>query len=305
MLELLAGTKKITTDKPAFVMGILNATPDSFYSKSRCQNFDAAMKLIEDGADIIDIGGESTRPGYTPISAEEEIKRVIPFVREIRKHSDVPISIDTTKFEVMKAAAEEGADILNDISALEDDVKHFVNKTVSSKSESPLADFCAKNNLSVILMHRFPSEHESQPSVPDIIEEVRSYLMERAAFAQLHGISKEKIIFDPGIGFGKTFEENRELIKKCGLLSDSAASMATTSSAPLNTNDQSSTTAFPILMALSRKRCIGEMTGRPLEERLTGTVTANLFSVLNGAKILRVHDIKDTIDMLNIAKNML
>lgn len=273
MQELYCGKKIITTDRPAFVMGILNATPDSFYSKSRCQNFDAAMKLIEDGADIIDIGGESTRPGYTAITAEEEIKRVIPFVREIRKHSDIPISIDTTKIEVMAAAEEEGADILNDISALE--------------CSPEMAELCAKNNLSVVLMHRFPSEHESQPSVPNIIEEVRNYLLERAVFAQSHGIKKEKIILDPGIGFGKTFEENRELIKNC-------VSICT----------QNSSYEFPVLMALSRKRCIGEMTGRPLEERLTGTVTANLFSVLNGAKILRVHDIKETIDMLNIAKYM-
>lgn len=290
MQELYCGKKIITTDRPAFVMGILNATPDSFYSKSRCQNFDAAMKLIEDGADIIDIGGESTRPGYTAITAEEEIKRVIPFVREIRKHSDIPISIDTTKIEVMAAAAEEGADILNDISALE--------------CSPEMAELCAKNDLSLVLMHRFPSEHESQPSVPNIIEEVRNYLLERADFAQSHGIKKEKIILDPGIGFGKTFEENRELIKNCAQISEEFVSPNPPTSPNPPQNACFSTCSYPVLMALSRKRCIGEMTGRPLEERLTGTVTANLFSVLNGAKILRVHDIKETIDMLNIAKYM-
>ncbi|MCR4735658.1 MAG: dihydropteroate synthase [Treponema sp.] len=270
MLELTAGRKKITTDKPAFIMGILNATPDSFYEKSRCKSLDSVFEMIESGADIIDIGGESTRPGYQPVSAKEEIDRILPFVKEIRKHSDIPISIDTTKFEVMKAATEEGADILNDISALE---------------ESPeLAAYCAQNNLSLVLMHRFPSEHEKEADYENVIDIVKEYLKNRINFALSAGIKKERIILDPGIGFGKSSLENQKLIKECSKITDDS---------------------FTILMALSRKRCIGEMTGESLESRLAGTLAANLFSVLNGAKILRVHDIKETRDILNIAKNML
>ena len=270
MLELSAGTKKITTERPSFIMGIVNATPDSFYKNSRSQNVDFVLKMIDDGADIIDIGGESTRPDFKPVSAEEEINRILPLIKEIRRHSDIPISVDTTKYEVIKAAFEEGADILNDVSALEGEKK---------------AEFCAENNLSVVLMHSFPSEHEIQASYDDVVEKVRKHLKERADYALNCGIKPEKIIVDPGIGFGKTFEENVCLIKNC--------------------TEITLKNEFPILMALSRKRCIGQMCQTELDERLYGTLAANMFSVIKGAKIVRVHDIKATRDMLNIVKYML
>ncbi|MCQ2591543.1 MAG: dihydropteroate synthase [Treponema sp.] len=261
MKTLFAGKKILTTDKPAFVMGILNVTPDSFYEKSR-GGIERAAKLIEAGADIIDVGGESTRPGFTPVSAEEEIKRVVPVIKELREKLDFKgaVSIDTTKFEVLKAAVDAGADIFNDVSAFE----------ISPQG----AEYCAKNELSVVLMHH------TSGTVQDVVE----YLKKQTDFALKNGISKEKIIWDPGIGFGKSFEENIELIK----------------------NTQALCGAYPLLMALSRKRCIGQMTNQTdAEKRLSGTVSANLISVLKGASIIRVHDVEEAVDSLNTMKYLM
>jgi len=269
VIELTLKNKKIASDRPAFVMGIVNATPDSFYSKSR-GSLDLAKSLIDQGADILDIGGESTRPGYTEVSEEEEIKRIIPLIRQIRAFSDIPISVDTRKSSVIKAAYEQGADILNDVSALEDD--------------AACADFLAKSQIPVILMHRFLGSEENRKSDPDVIKNVRKYLLERADFALSKGISPDKIILDPGIGFGKTREEDISLIKNISELCNCP---------------------YPLLMALSRKRVIGSMTDKAVEERLAGTLTANLYSVYKGVKIIRVHDVKEAIDSLNVMKNLI
>ena len=269
MISLQLKDRVITTSRPAFVMGIVNATPDSFFDKSR-GNIELAQKLIQEGADILDIGGESTRPGYTEVPAEEQIKRIVPLIKQIRAFSDIPISIDTRSAEVINAAVENGADILNDVSALEDD--------------PAIADYAAKAEIPVILMHRFVGVEENRQSYPDIIENVRNYLLQRADFAVSKGIAKNKIILDPGIGFGKTYEENVSLIK--------------------NISDLCSTD-YPVLMALSRKRVIGTMTERTVEERLTGTVTADIYSVMHGAKLIRVHDVKEAIDSLNVMKYLI
>lgn len=264
--EFSLAQRKIFTELPAFVMGILNATPDSFFDESR-GGIERAFKLIEEGADIIDIGGESSRPGSSYLSEEDELQRIIPVIQEIRKHSEIPISVDTRKCNVMKAAFDAGADILNDISALEDDLK--------------LAEFCAKEKIPVILMHKrgIPSQMQKNTEYKNIFDEVNSYLKERVKFALENGIAKNKIILDPGIGFGKNLAGNLELIKNCGKF--------------LNGE-------YPVLMALSRKSCIGEITGREVGERLTGTITANLISVINGASFVRVHDVKETVDSLKV-----
>lgn len=266
MKELRLRDRTVTTELPAFVMGIVNATPDSFFSGSR-GDADRAFSLIADGADILDIGGESTRPGSEYVSVEEELRRVVPLVKEIRKKSDIPLSIDTRKFEVMKACYEEGADILNDISALEDDER--------------LASFCAETGIPVILMHKRgnPSTMQKQTVYKNVFDEVDSYLSERVKFAVESGIKPENIILDPGIGFGKNTEDNFELIRRCGEFLESK---------------------YPVLMALSRKTCIGNVTGRPVEERLSGTVCADLLSVMKGAFMLRVHDVRETVDSLKI-----
>lgn len=256
MQQIKLNGKIIQTERPAFVMAILNVTPDSFYEKSR-GGLERAFQLIDKGADILDIGGESTRPGYTPVSVEEELNRIIPVIKEIRKKSDIIISVDTQKFQVFKAAYEAGAQIWNDVSFLE---------------QSPEAiDFIARENLSYILMHTGPAS----------VEQMNAAFEEKLKLLDSHQVSREKIILDPGIGFGKSNEESIEIIKNTDKIGDGE---------------------LPVLMALSRKRCIGQMTGRETKERLAGTLAANILCVQKGAKIVRVHDLCETIDALNVMK---
>ena len=268
LLTMQFGSRTITTENKAFIMGIVNVTPDSFYSESR-GGIERAEQLIRDGADILDIGGESTRPGYTAVDDDEEIKRVVPVITEIRKKYTLPISIDTTKYSVLKAAYEAGADIFNDISSFDYD------------DGGKCADFAAQKGMSVILMHRFTEPEEDRTTNPEIVEEVSGYLEDKVQFALAHGIPLEKIIIDPGIGFGKTFEETVLLMKNTQKLCDGK---------------------YPILMALSRKRCIGTITRRTIEERLAGTLAANILSIQKGAVMVRVHDVAETKDALNIMK---
>ena len=245
MLEMTFGRKRISTERPAFVMGIVNATPDSFYENSR-GDFDLAMKLVEEGADIIDIGGESTRPGFTPVDEQEELDRVIPLIEKLSKNTDVVLSIDTTKPSVITEALECGVDIINNVLSFDND----------DTTLQQIADAAA----SVILMH-----HEGEG-----IEGICRYLKKKAELCEAKGIEKNKLILDPGIGFGKSFEQNIEAIKY---------------------TDRLCALGYPVLMALSRKSSIGQMTGRPVEERLAGTLAADLISVQKGAKIIRVHDV--------------
>lgn len=271
MKTLNLASRKISTDFPAFVMGIVNCTPDSFFSGSR-GGAERAFELIDEGADILDLGGESTRPGSDYVSAEEEIKRIVPVIEKIRRKSDIPISVDTRKKSVMQAAFNSGADILNDISALED--------------EPELAFFAAEKKIPVILMHKrgIPSTMQADTEYKNIFNEVSSYLEQRAEFAIKNGIEKEKIIVDPGIGFGKNLEGNLNLISNCGSLCGGK---------------------FPVLMALSRKSCIGQVTGREVQDRLFGTLAADLISVLKGAFMVRVHDVAPCKDTLAVLKSLL
>lgn len=257
----------ICTQLPAFVMGIVNATPDSFWKDSR-GGFERAMSLIAQQADILDIGGESSRPGSEYVSEQEEIERVVPLIEKIRKESSIPISVDTRKKSVIKAAVEAGANILNDISALEDDAE--------------IASYCASVDIPVILMHKrgLPSNMQNNTFYNDVFNEVDSYLQKQADYAISCGIKSKRIIVDPGIGFGKDFEANLALIKNCGKLCNGR---------------------FPVLMALSRKTCIGQMIQKEeVGERLFGTLAANLISVQNGASFVRVHDVAETIDTLKV-----
>lgn len=267
-LKFNLADREISTELPAFIMGIVNATPDSFYASSR-GGIDRALKLIDEGADVLDIGGESTRPGSSYVSEEEEINRVVPLIRQIRKTSNIPISVDTRKLGVMKAAFEEGADILNDVSALLD--------------QPSLAEFCSQKKLPVILMHKrgIPSTMQNNGGYEDVLLEVDSFLRERAVFAESAGIAKEKIIVDPGIGFGKDLQANIALIKNCGRLCGGK---------------------YPVMMALSRKTCIGAITGRKEDERLWGTLAADMIAVQKGAGWVRVHDVAATRDTLLLLK---
>ena len=283
MLQIKLGLKRAATERPAFVMGIVNATPDSFYSESR-GGAERALRLIEEGADILDIGGESTRPGYTPVSAEEEISRIMPVIEAVRRESAIPISIDTNKFSVFRAAFAAGADIWNDVTALsgvserpESSLEEVTDDdgTALARKEPSIAaaEYLAKSGASVILMH----------TGPGTVQQVSDFLGQRAVFCLSHGVSSEKIIIDPGIGFNKSTEENLDLIRQPDALCGGR---------------------YPVLMALSRKRCIGDMTGRPAEERLAGTLAADMISVQRGAKIIRVHDVSSAIDTLNVMKNL-
>lgn len=258
--------RSIQTDLPAFVMGIVNVTPDSFWKESR-GGIEHALELIAQGADILDIGGESSRPGSDYVSEEEELSRIIPVIEGIRKVSDIPISVDTRKKNVMEKAFACGADILNDISALEDDPE--------------LGKFCGQNNIPVILMHKrgVPTNMQDNTSYSDVFKDVNEYLISRAEYAMNCGVKEDRIILDPGVGFGKGLAENARLIKDAAKLAEGR---------------------FMVLMALSRKTCIGQMTGRDIPMRLSGTLAADLISVINGAKMVRVHDVAETVDTLKV-----
>lgn len=276
MKTLKLAEKQIKTERPAFIMGIVNATPDSFFSGSR-GGVDLALRLIDEGADLLDIGGESTRPGSAYVDADEEIRRVVSVVEEIRRKSNIPISIDTRKSKVMKAAYNAGAEIVNDVSALEDDPE--------------MGPFVAEKALPVILMHKrgTPSTMQNSTEYTDVFNEVNSYLDSRCKYAESLGIKSDKIILDPGIGFGKNLEANKTLIWRCGELCGGK---------------------YPVLMALSRKTCIGEMVcgnGNVSEaagdERLYGTLAADIISVFRGAFMLRVHDVMACRNTLDVIKS--
>ncbi|QQY78861.1 dihydropteroate synthase [Keratinibaculum paraultunense] len=260
------------------IMGILNATDNSFYPKSRVGNVEnavnRAMKMIEDGADILDIGGESTRPGSDPITVDEEIDRVVPIIKGIReKGKDILISVDTYRSKTAEEAIKAGADIINDISAMTFDEN--------------MANVVKKYNVPVILMHikGTPKNMQKNPHYDDVVKEVQDYFKERIQYAKDKGIKEEKIILDPGIGFGKNFQHNMELIRNI---------------------DRFFIFNLPILLAVSRKTSIGEaLGGLPVDERLEGTMAISCYAAMKDVDIVRVHDVlenKRAVDMIEVLK---
>jgi dihydropteroate synthase len=257
------------------VMGIVNCNEDSFYPPSRALGTAAverALRLVSEGAGIVDFGAESTRPGASYISAEEELERLVPAVEGLRKRSGIPISVDTRKGEVARAVLDAGADIINDISALEDDPE--------------LGRICAERGAAVVLMHKkgIPRDMQDKPRYGDPAVEVENYLVEAAARAQAQGISGDRIVLDPGIGFGKTLADNL---------------------AVLNRLAEICSRGYPVLAGPSRKSFIGELTGKPAGERLAGTLGAVAFCFMRGASIFRVHDAKETADVLKVLGGLL
>jgi dihydropteroate synthase len=257
------------------VMGVLNVTPDSFSDGGKFFSFEAAIaqaeRMIEEGADIIDVGGESTRPGSEFISAEEELRRVIPIIERIRSSSDVSISIDTTKSAVARAALAAGAEIINDISGL--------------RFEPTIAEEAAQANAGLLLMHSrgTPKDMQQIPFAEDIFTDVREGLGLSISIAEQHGVARESIAIDPGIGFGKTVEQNLELIAKLDQLAQEFSDL-------------------PIVIGTSRKSFLGKLlNGAPADERLYGTIATVVASVLNGAHIVRVHDVKAAVESLKVA----
>lgn len=271
MLEFKLKNRTISTERNAFVAGIVNVNNDSFWKGSR-GGFSLAKRLILEKADILDIGAESSRPGSKYISEKDELKALIPLIRKIRKFSDIPISVDTRKKNVFEACVQEGADILNDISALEDD--------------SQMARYAGNEKIPVILMHKRknPDIMQKYTEYEDVFKEVEDYLYSRIQYAVENGIDEDKIIIDPGIGFAKDLHANLVLIKNCGRLCSGK---------------------YPLMMALSRKSFLGLLTGKTVDKRLAGTVSANLYSVINGAKFVRVHDVKEAVDSLDVLKGIL
>jgi len=251
-------------------MGVVNVTPDSFSDGGRLATREDALAhalaLDAAGADILDIGGESTRPGAEPVSADEEMARTLPLLRELRPRTRRRLSIDTCKPEVARAAVEAGADIWNDVTAL---------------SAPGAAELAADLGCEVVLMHMQgePRTMQKAPHYSDVLAEVCTFLSERAAGALAAGVAHERIWLDPGIGFGKTLEHNLALLRDLGRIAASG---------------------IPVLAGLSRKSMIGALTGREVGERVFGSVAAALIAAQNGAAILRVHDVAATRDALAV-----
>ena len=255
------------------VMGILNVTPDSFSDGGEFTTLDAALKriaeMIEEGSDIIDIGGESTRPGSEPVTVVEELERTTPVIRAaLDLYPDLIISIDTTKYDVAKSALEAGAAIINDVSGLQ--------------KEPRFARLAAEHKAGLVIMHSqgSPKTMQQNPTYEDVVADVRSFLKRQANFAITEGVAAEQLVIDPGFGFGKTLEHNLKLTANLHRLTS---------------------LELPILMGASRKSSIGDiLEGRPKDDRLTGTVCLHYDCLMQGASILRVHDVRDASDSVKL-----
>lgn len=251
------------------LMGIVNVTPDSFSDGGSYLDVDAAvahaLQLVEDGADILDIGGESTRPGSEPVSEEEELRRVVPVIARLSRETEIPISIDTSKAEVARRSIEAGAAIVNDISGLTFD------------TEMPAV--CRDTNVGVICMHiqGTPQTMQNEPHYNDVVGEICAFFTERLNALEAGGISRERIVLDPGIGFGKTAEHNVEILANI---------------------HQLRSLGRPVLIGHSRKRFVGKVLGRPVDERSQGTVGISIALAMQSTDIIRVHDVHANRDAL-------
>ena len=251
-------------------MGVLNRTPDSFHAGSRLADesgaLEAAERMVADGADVLDIGGESTRPGATPISLDEEIRRVVPTIETIRRRCDAPISIDTVHAEVARLAIEAGADMVNDISALGD---------------PGMAALVAARATPIVLMHMrgTPRTMQSDTGYVDVVDEIAAFLGTALEKAITAGIRNDKIILDPGIGFGKNIEGNLEILRRLPELSRLGR---------------------PLLVGASRKAFIGETLDLPVDERLEGSLAVAAVAVWQGARMIRAHDVRETVRVVRM-----
>jgi dihydropteroate synthase len=266
--HLQCGGFSLSLERP-LVMGIVNITPDSFSDGGRYFERDAAiaqaLRLVEEGADIVDIGGESSRPGAAPVSADEELARLLPVLRALRD-SGVPVSVDTVKPEVMRAVLDAGAAMINDITAL---------------SAPGAIEAVAASNCAVCLMHMQgePRTMQAAPHYDDVIGEVRSYLAGRVGEVAAAGVARTRIVIDPGFGFGKTVQHNLDLLRRLEAFRE---------------------LDLPVLAGWSRKSSLGRITGRPEGERLAASLAAAVLALDRGAKLLRVHDVAATRDAVAV-----
>lgn len=266
---MLIGNKKFDFEHHCYIMGILNVTPDSFSDGGSYNELEKAMshvqEMVEEGASIIDVGGESTRPGYTQITEAEEIQRIVPIIRELKKRFDVPVSVDTYKSGVARAGIEAGADLINDIWGLQYD--------------SEMAEVIAKSGLPCCLMHNRKEEKEG--SIAQIMKEDLRKVIKDAKKA---GISRDKIILDPGVGFAKSYQQNLDAIWEM----DSLAEFH-----------------LPILLGTSRKSVIGLTLDLPKDERVEGTIATTVVGVMRGASLIRVHDVKENYRAMKMTEAMM
>ncbi len=267
-MNFLCGRFQLDLSAPR-VMGIVNVTPDSFSDGGKFNRSDKAiahaMQLVEEGADILDIGGESTRPGATPVPLEEELKRVLPVIKALAQ-AGVPLSIDTYKPEVMRAAIDSGVDMVNDVRAL----------------QAPNAmEIVAKSHVGVCLMHMqgLPQNMQVDPQYADVVLEVMEFLAARLQAAEAAGISRNRLLLDPGFGFGKRTAHNLTLLNHLSSLQS---------------------LGIPLLVGLSRKSVLGQVAGLDVDERLHASIAAAVLSAIKGANIVRVHDVKPTVDALKV-----
>lgn len=258
---MIIGNKKFDTENKCYIMGILNVTPDSFSDGGKYNTVEAALRhaeeMINEGADIIDIGGESTRPGFTRITDEEEISRVVPVIEAVKKNFDIPISIDTYKYAVAKEAVNAGADLINDICGLKHD-------------NGEMAKLIAESGLPCCLMHN-RGDQNYKVFMDDLLDDLRGTL----DIAAKAGIGRDKIILDPGIGFAKSLENNLEAIDKLDRLVNEFG--------------------YPVLLGTSRKSVIGLTLDLPKDERTEGTVATTVIGVMKGAAFVRVHDVRENL----------
>lgn len=263
------GSRDFATTGHTYIMGILNVTPDSFSDGGKFNQIDAALKhaeeMIRDGADVIDIGGESTRPGYTKISDEEETDRVVPVIEAVKKEFGIPISVDTYKSGVAEAAAQAGADLINDIWGL--------------KYDPHMAEFIAKSGLACCLMH-----NRDNTEYRNFMEDVKQDLRETIALAKAAGIEDDKIILDPGVGFAKSYENNLEVIRRLKEFNE---------------------LKYPVLLGTSRKSVIGLTLDLPAAERVEGTIVTTVMAVEAGCMFVRVHDVKENHRAIQMAEAIL
>jgi dihydropteroate synthase len=269
-MHLQCGFRRVPLDEPV-VMGVVNVTPDSFSDGGRHLDagraVDHAARLIEEGAAIIDVGGESTRPGALPVAAQQELDRVLPVVSALVARFDVPVSVDTRRPQVMRAAIAAGAGMINDVTALAD---------------PGALEACGAARVAVCLMHMQgdPRTMQDGPRYADVVGEVASFLAARVAAALAAGIAADRIVVDPGFGFGKTLEHNLDLLAALPRIAPGG---------------------LPLLAGLSRKSMIGAITGQPVGDRLHASVALAALAVANGASIIRAHDVAPTLDALRIA----
>jgi dihydropteroate synthase len=269
IVVLDCASRELVLDRPR-IMGIVNVTPDSFADGGRYDSPQAAvehgLQMVADGADLLDIGGESTRPGADAVDEAEELRRIIPVIEALAKQTDVPISVDTSKPGVMRAAVAAGAGMINDVYALRQD---------------GALDAAAALGVPVVLMHMQgePRTMQADPHYDDVVAEVYGFFNQRLFACEMAGIAKKKLVIDPGFGFGKTVQHNLALLAQLRRMTE---------------------LGVPVLAGLSRKRTIGEITGRELDERVYGSVAAALIAVQNGAAIVRVHDVAATVDALKV-----